>query len=153
MAVLRPEDAFRFLLGAWRVEREVSGMAAMTGTVDVRESGEGVAEYVERMQVRTEAGAVFAGSVRYTVRQTSGGVALRFAETGLLFQEVEFSPAEGGALRGGAVHNCGEDRYESMYVLGPRREMLVRHAVTGPRKVYVSVARFVSVGDVGDPSW
>ena len=144
---LTPTGAFAFLLGSWRVTREVSGMATMVGTIDVQQCGENVAEYVERMLVRTEAGAGFAGSLRYTVRRMSGGFDLEFAETGKLFQRVAFSFEEGCGLQGEAVHDCGEDRYESLYVLGPGREMMVRHLVEGPRKAYVSVARCVVDGE------
>ena len=142
---LTPAGAFGFLLGEWRVTREVSGMASMAGTLDVQQRSEGDAAYVERMQVRTEGGAAFAGSTGYIVRRTSEGFDLQFPETEVLFQRVVFSVAEGGGLRAAAVHHCGADRYESSYVLGPTREMTVQHVVTGPRKKYVSVARFVGV--------
>ena len=146
---LQPADAFAFLLGTWRVTREVSGMAVMAGVVEVTEVREGMAAYAERMAVRTKEGAAFGGSVRYAVRRTGDGFALEFAETGMLFQEVVFARGEGGLLEGEAVHHCGEDRYQSRYELRPEEEMMVRHVVTGSRKNYVSVARFAREVDGG----
>lgn len=145
MAGLRPADAFHFLLGSWQVRRRVSGMAAMTGDVTVRETAAGEAEYRERMTVKTDAGALFSGSQGYVVRQLGEGFALYFAGGGAVFEEVRFLPAATGELRAKAVHLCGEDRYESEYVLGPGRGFMIRHWVRGPRKEYMSEAMF-SVG-------
>ncbi len=145
MAGLRPADAFHFLLGSWQVRRRVSGMAAMAGDVTVRETAAGEAEYCERVTVKTDAGTLFSGSQGYVVRQLAEGFALYFAGGRAVFEEVRFLPVA-GELRAKAVHLCGEDRYESEYVLGPGRGFMIRHRVRGPRKEYVSEAVF-SVGD------
>ena len=118
----------------------------MAGEVMVRETGAGEAEYRERMTVKTEAGAVFSGSQCYVVRRLAEGFALYFAETGAVFEEVRFRAGEEGELRAEAVHLCGEDRYESEYVLGPGRRFRIRHWVRGPRKEYVLAAVFFAVG-------
>ena len=145
MTELRPASAFAFLLGTWVLEREVSGQARIEGELRVSASGEGLAEYAERCAVRTDDGAQFTGSQRYTVRQSANGFVLCFAETGAVFQELGFAVGGDGSLRAEAVHRCAGDEYASAYVLGPGRAFSVRHAVRGPRKSYVSVTRFSAV--------
>ena len=142
MEELRPEDAFSFLLGEWRVEREVSGEARMEGWLTIREIGAGEAEYRERVSVTTAAGAVFAGSQRYVVRRLDDGFVLCFAEAGAVFEEVRFAAGGDGVLRAEARHLCGEDWYRSAFEVGPGRQFRIRHAVSGPRKQYVSETTF-----------
>ena len=139
---LRPEEAFRYLLGSWKIEREVSGMATMAGTAEVRTLSHGQAEYSERTAVRTSDGTAFYASQSYLVSQTRNGFAMHFAATGELFQQVCFTGCPGDGLQAKAVHLCGEDRYDSEYAFARMGRLVIRHAVNGPRKNYVSVARY-----------
>lgn len=139
---LVPADAFGFLVGVWRIEREVHGQIAMVGTAEIRATGTDVAEYRERVVVKLADGAAFSGSQRYRVQRAAEGFELRFADTGALFQDLRFTCEKDGGLRATAIHVCGEDRYASEYVLGPRRWFSIRHSVVGPRKDYLSTTQF-----------
>ena len=141
-AELTPGGVFSFLLGRWRIERMVPGQAVMEGMLTVTEKLGGQATYNEQVAVRTTRGAEFLGSRRYDLMQSENGFVLCFAETGAVFEEVRFAANPGGSLHGEAEHLCGEDWYRSAYVFGPGPQFRVRHAVTGPRKDYVSVTTF-----------
>ena len=143
---LTPAAAFDFLLGEWRLEREIRGHAAIEGLLTVSARADGAAEYREKVAVTTREGAVFSGSQRYLVTRAKNGFVLSFAETGAVFQEIYLAATAEGGLRGEAIHRCGEDVYRSEYALGPGRRFTVRHAVTGPRKQYVSDTAFSAVG-------
>ena len=138
-SLLTPAGAFEFLLGTWRLERAVSGLAVMAGTLRVTRTKAGTADYEERVRVTTADGATLMGSQRYRMRETEDGVGLCFAETGAMFQKLRFAYGIDARLSAEAVHVCGEDRYETVYVLGPGRGFSVRHTVRGPRKDYISV--------------
>ncbi len=142
-SLLTPAGAFEFLLGAWTVERELSGQAEMAGFAEVRRTANGEAEFHERVTVRTLRGAEFTGSQRYLLQKTARGFALLFAEGGRVFEDVQLGVGADGVLRGSARHECGEDVYDSEYVLGPGESFSICHRVVGPRKDYVSVSRFV----------
>lgn len=152
LRVLTPAEAFAFLLGDWRLEREIPGQAVAAGVLTVAETMDGAAEYRERVVVRTTTGAEFSGSQRYLVKRLEDGFVLCFAETGAIFEEVRFTvgadcgPGLEGSLRAEAAHQCGEDWYRSTYVLGPGRRFTIRHAVSGPRKEYVSETTFCAMG-------
>ena len=148
--VLTPMETFGFLLGTWRLERVIAGQAVAEGVVTISEVVEEDAEYCERVVVRTAEGAVFSGSQRYLLKRLENGFVLYFAETGAVFEEVRFMPdvsvdGEDGALRAKAEHRCGEDWYRSAYRLGPGRQFTIRHAVSGPRKKYVSETTFYAI--------
>ena len=83
------------------------------------------------------------------MKQLADGFVLCFAETGAVFEEVQFVPEAEGTLWAEATHLCGEDRYHSEYRLGPGRRFTIRHAVFGPRKEYVSETTFSAAGDDG----
>lgn len=137
-ASLGAGTAFSFLLGTWTLEREIVGQAKMTGQAEVLETAAGGAVFRERVAVTMRNGAEFRGSQSYRIRRTGRGFDLLFAETGELFQALQFCRSHSGALRAHATHVCGEDMYVSAYRLGPGRCFLVQHAVTGPRKRYRS---------------
>ena len=137
-----PDAAFTFLLGMWTLEREIQGQAKMTGLAEISEIGDGTAMYRERVAVTMSDGAEFAGSQVYLIRRMTDGFELRFAETDTLFQELRFACTQAG-VRAEAIHVCGEDRYASEYLLGPKRSFSIRHTVLGPRKKYVSVTHFL----------
>ena len=141
---LAPAEVFAFLLGAWSVEREVSGQASLAGTAHVRTTGGGAAEFCEHLAVRTIHGAAFAGSQRYEMRQTADGFALYFARTTTLFQDVRF--VHGTGLHAEARHHCGQDSYESTYRIGRSGDFILQHTVRGPRKNYSSISIYRRVG-------
>ena len=142
---LMPADAFHFLLGCWQIERTVSGIALMEGRLTVLDCGNDKAEYRERVSVKTVDGAAFTGAQRYWVTRSEDGFTLCFVETRTVFEEVRFAGTVGGGLRAEAAHLCGKDWYQSEYVLGPGHCFTIRHAVTGPRKDYVSDSSFRAI--------
>ena len=139
-------EAFALLMGSWRLERVIAGQAVIEGVLTVRETGAGKAEYSERVTVATAEGATFSGSQRYLVEWVHDGFVLCYAETGAVFEEVRFTADTEGTLRAEATHLCGGDWYRSEYRLGPGRRLTVRHAVSGPRKEYVSETTFSAAG-------
>ena len=143
---LLPGQAFDFVCGIWRLERDIPGHASIRGTAWVRELGSDAARYLERVTVHTAEGARLNGEQRYRFERRENGFAVRFDATGALFQELRFNPSAVGApLVAESEHLCGADLYRSRYLLGPWPCFVVEHRVYGPRKDYTSRTTFRAV--------
>lgn len=128
------------LQGEWKFVREVPGKATMTGRAHIVGTSADRARYDETANVRLADGKTLTGSQSYRYRRLAppaNGFEVLFAETGELFERLDFHAQPDGSLRAHAEHLCGADRYVSQFVLDAEDRLLVEHAVTGPNKSYV----------------
>lgn len=136
----RSPDIFDRLQGEWTFVREVPGKATMTGRAHITSTGEGKARYNETARVRLANGKTLTGSQSYVYRRlpaSASGFDVLFAETGELFERLDFHASADGTLRADAEHDCPPDHYVSQFVLDPEDRLSVEHAVSGPHKNYV----------------
>ncbi|GGE34418.1 hypothetical protein GCM10007276_09750 [Agaricicola taiwanensis] len=130
------------LAGRWQLEREISGNISMEGGAVFSPHGDGALLYHEEVRLHLADGQELDGSRRYFFRQAGNGFDVLFDErVPRLFHHVELSAA-GAELRGGAIHYCGADVYESIYDFKPGGSFRVRHMVSGPRKDYLIDTRY-----------
>ncbi len=128
------------LQGEWKFVREVPGKATMTGRAHIAATSADRARYDETARVRLANGTALTGSQSYRYRRLpppANGFEVLFAETGELFERLDFHSEPDGSLRADAEHFCGPDRYVSQFVLDGQGRLLVEHTVTGPGKNYV----------------
>ncbi|HTV16263.1 MAG TPA: DUF6314 family protein [Acidobacteriaceae bacterium] len=142
-------DVFERLLGDWTFVREVPGRATMTGRARIESTGEGRARYHESARVRLADGSQLTGSQSYVYRRLAApanGFDVLFAETGELFERLDFRVTPEGSLRADARHECPPDRYVSHFTLDAEDRLAVEHTVTGPNKNYVARTAYRKVG-------
>jgi hypothetical protein len=128
------------LQGEWTFVREVPGKATMNGRARIESTGEGRARYHETARVRLADGSTLTGSQSYVYRSLpapANGFDVLFADTGELFERLDFHSAPDGSLRAEAEHDCPPDRYVSKFTLDAEDRLAVEHTVTGPQKNYV----------------
>jgi hypothetical protein len=128
------------LQGEWKFVREVPGKATMTGRAHIAATSADRARYDETARVRLTDGTSLTGSQSYRYKRLAApanGFEVLFAETGELFERLEFHSQADGSLRADAEHLCGADRYVSQFVLDAADRLLVEHTVAGPGKNYV----------------
>ena len=133
-------DIFDRLQGEWTFVREVPGKATMTGRARIASTGEGWASYDESARVRLTDGSTLSGSQSYRYRRLpapANGFDVLFADTGELFERLDFRSASDGSLQADAEHLCPPDRYLSRFTLDREDRLAVEHTVTGPKKDYV----------------
>ncbi|MGC2638441.1 MAG: DUF6314 family protein [Acidobacteriaceae bacterium] len=133
-------DVLHRLEGEWTFVREVPGKATMTGRAHIVSTGAGRARYHETARVRLSDGSTLTGSQSYVYRRLpppAKGFDVLFAETGKLFERLNFRPMPDGSLRAEADHDCSPDRYVSQFTLDAADRLAVEHTVTGPNKNYV----------------
>lgn len=132
-------DILDRLDGEWTFVREVPGKATMTGRARIARTGEGHARYEETARVRLADGKTLTGSQSYVYRRLpppANGFDVLFADTGELFERLDFLPAGDGSFRADAEHQCAPDRYVSSFTLDAEDRLSVEHAVNGPQKNY-----------------
>ncbi|MGA7886229.1 MAG: DUF6314 family protein [Acidobacteriaceae bacterium] len=128
------------LQGEWKFVREVPGKATMTGRARIEPTSADRARYDETARVRLADGTSLTGSQSYRYKRLAppaNGFEVLFAETGELFERLDFRSEPDGSQRADAEHLCGPDRYVSQFVLDAEDRLLVEHTVTGPNKNYV----------------
>ncbi len=128
------------LQGEWKFVREVPGKATITGRAHIVPTSADRARYDETARVRLADGTSLTGSQSYRYKRLAppaNGFDVLFADTGELFERLDFHPEPDGSLRADAEHVCGADRYVSRFVLDAHYRLHVEHAVTGPNKNYV----------------
>jgi hypothetical protein len=128
------------LQGEWKFVREVPGKATMTGRAHIAPTSADRARYDETARVRLADGTTLTGSQSYRYKRLpppSNGFEVLFADTGELFERLEFRSEADGSLHADAEHFCEPDRYVSKFILDARDQLTVEHAVTGPNKAYV----------------
>jgi Family of unknown function (DUF6314) len=133
-------DIFDRLQGDWTFVREVPGKATMTGRARIESTGEGRARYNESARVRLADGSQLTGSQSYVYRRLpapANGFDVLFADTGELFERLDFRSSPDGSVRADAEHDCPPDRYVSHFTLDAEDRLAVEHTVTGPEKNYV----------------
>lgn len=131
---------FDRLIGEWKFVREVPGKATMTGRARIVPTSEGWARYEETARVRLADGTTMSGSQSYLYRRlppSANGFDVLFAESGELFERLEFREAPDGSFRAQAERLCNDDRYVSKFALDSSDLLSVEHTVTGPGKNYV----------------
>jgi Family of unknown function (DUF6314) len=139
-----PDLVFERMPGHWTFERRVTPHASMSGKAEIALISHREALYCESARIQLATGEVISGTQSYLYRRRGSGFDILFAETGLLFQSLQFR-YDGRNLVATATHTCIQDRYVSEYVLGPANRMFVRHTVRGPAKSYVSETVFQRV--------
>jgi hypothetical protein len=142
-------DIFDRLQGEWTFVREVPGKATMTGRARIAPTGEGRARYDETARVRLTDGSRLTGRQSYWYRRLpapANGFEVYFAETGELFERLDFRTVPDGSLRADAEHDCPPDRYVSQFTLDAEGRLAVEHTVTGPDKNYVVRTAYRKVG-------
>ena len=145
----RSPDILERLQGEWTFVREVPGKATMTGRARIDSTGKGRARYNETARVRLADGSTLTGSQSYVYRRLpapANGFDVLFAETGELFERLDFRSAPDGSLRADAAHDCPPDRYVSIFTLDAEDRLAVEHTVTGPQKNYVVRTVYRRVG-------
>jgi hypothetical protein len=151
----RSPDILDRLRGEWTFVREVPGKATMTGRAHITPTGEGRARYDETARVRLADGSTLTGSQSYWYRclpAPANGFDVLFADTGELFERLEFRLAPDGSLHADAEYACPPDRYVSQFTLDAEDRLSVEHTVTGPRKNYVVRTAYRRVGRAADRS-
>lgn len=125
------------LTGSWSLERRISGGVIMGGTALFATGEADGLLYRETVRVKLPDGGELDGERRYIFKEAVGGFDVLFCETPLrLFHHVEPARLE-DRLRGGAIHYCGADTYESIYDFIDDGTFTVRHLVSGPKKDYL----------------
>ena len=141
----RAEDVFDQLEGRWSLERIIEGQATMEGIATFTRDGADALAYHEEGQVRLAHGQVLKAHREYRFERAPGGFTVLFAEAlpqlSRLFHRIELMH-DRAALTGKAVHLCTPDTYDSSYQFLPDGSFVIRHAVRGPRKDYVSTTTF-----------
>jgi hypothetical protein len=146
-------DILERLQGEWTFVREVPGKATMTGRAHIVSTGSGRARYDETARVRLSDGSTLSGSQSYVYRRLPPpaiGFEVLFAETGKLFERLDFRSLPNGSLRADADHECAPDRYVSQFTLDAGDRLAVEHTVTGPNKNYVVRTSYRRVGRSAD---
>jgi hypothetical protein len=146
-------DIFDRLQGEWTFLRDVPGKASMTGRARIAPTGEGRARYDETARVLLADGNILTGSQSYRYRRLpapANGFDVLFAESGELFERLDFRSTPDGGLRADAEHHCPPDRYVSSFTLDPEDRLSVEHTVTGPNKNYVVRTAYRRVGKFPD---
>jgi hypothetical protein len=121
----------------------------MTGRARIAPTGEGWARYDETARVRLADGSTLTGSQSYRYRRLpalANGFDVLFADTGELFERLDFRSAPDGSQRADAEHDCAPDRYVSHFTLDREDRLSVEHTVTGPNKDYVVRTTYRRVG-------
>jgi Family of unknown function (DUF6314) len=149
----RSTDIFDRLLGEWTFVREVPGKATMTGRARIVPTGQAQARYDETARVRLTDGSTLTGSQSYRYRRLpapANGFDVLFADTGELFERLDFRSTADGGLHADAEHDCPPDRYVSNFTLDAEDHLAVEHTVTGPNKNYVVRTAYRRVGKLPD---
>jgi hypothetical protein len=133
---------FDRLEGVWDLARNIEGQATMTGIAEYTRHGLDVLAYREEGRVLLAGGKAFDAHREYRFERAPRGFAVFFAEDPRrLFHRIELA-CDSDALAGSATHQCAPDVYDSTYRFLADGTFLVRHAVRGPRKDYVSATEF-----------
>ncbi|MBT8410431.1 MAG: hypothetical protein KJP02_01365 [Octadecabacter sp.] len=131
-------------LGAYRVARQIDDyragqVATFEGTAEISASARG-AIYREAGQLQMAQGAAFRAERVYLWAVQGPRIAV-FFEDGRPFHD--FDPRAGGAT---TEHLCGQDWYRGGYNVSGWPDWQVTWEVTGPRKDYRSVTRYLPLG-------
>ncbi len=133
---------FDRLEGAWELGRSIESQAAMTGIAKFRRHGPDALEYREEGRVHLADGKTFDAHREYRFERAPHGFLVFFAEEPpRLFHRIELM-RDGDTLSGSATHLCAPDVYDSDYRFLADGTFVIRHAVRGPRKDYVSTTVF-----------
>jgi len=136
---------FDRLEGIWALERVIEGQASMTGTAVFAPRPDGRLRYREEGRVRLLDGRSFDAHRAYLFEGRPDGFAVFFAEEPpRLFHHIALDPGAGNGVTwtGAAAHLCAADLYDSGYRFLADGRFIVRHAVRGPRKDYVTTTAF-----------
>jgi hypothetical protein len=128
--------------GRWRIERTIEDVAAgrtgrFAGAARFEPVAGGLA-YAEAGTLTLEGAAPMAASRRYLWRDAGSGTIEVFFEDGRFFHRID---AEEPLT--GAVHDCAPDAYRVRYDFRGWPRWQAEWRVTGPRKNYAMVSRYV----------
>lgn len=138
-----PGDVFGALVGEWRFDRVVTGIAEMTGTARFIKRADGGLDYLEAAQLRLASGRELAASRAYVWRAHPRGFDVCFAEPALaLFQAVRLRSAGADLLSNPAPHLCAADHYLGHYAFLADGSFVIEQQVEGPAKHHAITTRF-----------
>ena len=131
-------SVFDWLRGEWAFVREIPGYASVRGKARIEPTGADTARYEETAHVTLTRGGTLRATQCYVHRRLpapANGIEVRMCETGELFERLEFRARDDGALEARARYVCGDDTYESVFLVQGER-LHVEHGVRGPQKDY-----------------
>ena len=131
------------LRGAWSFEREIDNGVTVLGRAKLAPAGDGHLHYHEDGRMQLPGGGELASYADYLFTQQGGRLSLLFREEPpRLFQSFDLQ-ARHGTLEAKSIHDCPPDLYRSRIAFQSDGTWSLQHAVTGPRKAYVSVTRYI----------
>jgi len=133
---------FDRLEGTWDLDRTIETQATMTGIATFKRQDGDTLAYREEGRVQLADGKVFEAHREYRFKRAPRGFTVFFAEVPpRVFHHIELTRHD-DALLGQATHHCTPDVYDSTYRFLGEGAFIIRHAVRGPRKDYVSSTIF-----------
>lgn len=131
------------LAGRWRLSRRIDNGVTVEGLAVLTPLSAGGLRYREDGTMRLPSGEALAAFADYLFTPELESLAIWFDEAPpRLFQHFRLSVGADGGLAGMSRHDCAPDLYLSEIVFAPDGWWSLRHAVTGPRKAYVSLTRY-----------
>ncbi len=132
------KELIQVLAGEWRYSRTITGGVYAGGTVIFEKIGSRRLRYNETGTLQLEDGRQLAASRSYLFDLSDRYLTVLFDERPpRLFHELSLAGSLQTGLEGRGEHLCGPDFYRSEYVFRSDA-VIIRHAVSGPRKDYVS---------------
>lgn len=138
-----PGEVFGALVGEWRFDRVVTGMAEMTGIARFIPRIGGGLDCLEQASLRLASGRELDARRAYVWQAHPRGFDVCFAEPGLpLFQAVRLRGAGAGLLSAEAAHLCAADHYLGHYAFMADGSFMIEQQVRGPAKHHAITTMF-----------
>jgi uncharacterized protein DUF6314 len=137
------QRAFRILVGRWRLDRTIPGVASLVGQAVFAPTGNALSplRYQERGDLRLNAGGTYAATRRYLYRLMGERIVIEFADRpnrGAALHDLSFNPSPNGAavLVARHRHSCWPDNYDFEMTIRGNDRLETRYRIVGPRKNY-----------------
>ena len=137
------QRVFRILVGRWRLDRTIPGVASLIGQAVLAPAGGVVStlRYEERGDLRLNAGSQYAAERRYLYRLIGERLVIEFADRpnrGAVLHDLSFKPSPNGAgiLVARHRHWCAPDSYDLEMTITGCDRFETRYRIAGPRKNY-----------------
>ncbi|MDN3273753.1 DUF6314 family protein [Frankia sp. RB7] len=139
-------DVVTRLAGAWSFDRVIEGQGSMKGLATFTPLDAECLAYREQGRLKLLNGTELEAEREYLFRKRDRGFEVFFKETPpRLFHAIELAASDDGALNGSGDHLCNLDHYRSTYTFLTDGGLVVRHAVSGPRKDYTMITAYMRV--------
>jgi hypothetical protein len=145
---------FELLVGSWRLNREIPGIASFSGRAEFCATKEsGVLAYAESGHFAFQSGYNSAASRRLRYSLIGGRIAIKDDDgirRGVTLHLLNFVQTGAGAVAQ-HQHVCGRDVYDIVMTILEADRFETQYRVVGPRKDYwmLAVYRRDQVGDIG----